>query len=1488
MISCQADSLNVESNSQNWGYVLTGKAIDSLLRYLKGEDAIKLYPDFKERRERANELMFALMGQQPQIFYVRRMGAGQEPGEEIWNLIIATDRDTEQLPAELENLGKTLGFRAAVSSDGSVLKLLSCKLLPKVAGQSDGYAVPYCLCLLPNHRYRIGIPLAALARMATMPVCGEHIPTQDQLKAWEAFLKVEERIAKARQFCVSYVSHNYGAATRRITFEIDTASATLDGSSETWLDTDDFWKRVKQARNEDLKLFKAAPNGRNSQSSSYLGSGSIEEVYPDGNVIRVRLERDLADSMAEGRAQLPATGFLVFQARGEIAQIERKKKALEELNKGRTQNPYLGNFLFDASEARPSGTNVQLQPQDLLLPSANPSQVAAVETVLCAPDLVLIQGPPGTGKTTVIAEICYQVARRGGRTLIASQANLAVDNALSRLIHNPVIRAVRKGNVGSVGEEGLSFLEDRVIGTWLHNTANDCEKSLKGRLDNVRVFRQLLASSERFTAYLEAEASLEPQHSHKAHLESVCSSQAVAHAEAEAVLRSALALNAEVNSLLASKLSVNWHGPTVVDLLARLQPYAARDSSLRSFTTSVQVARTLATELGFSSPTYETFGLAAWLQNTVTASICETQTAIAYANDAVTAMSEADLAAQIYTQNSESLVRLQEEHQKLLAQRYCLQQKIENLQKRQSKIGLATSEIETWLPTAYSNVWNLLARCLQERRNFTNEIILPTELLALTSEERFLPWLQSQNQCNIQFNSLIQKYREWDKVSSLAKELKDILSQASEVLMASPPSTTAISKAATALRIDASYPAAALEKLILFARSSIYQVKRPLGLYGHVLEWLLAKATQVKILLPLIEKFYEFNLRFKGVIKIHAIAKLYVIEEQAQAIVRKAKLDDYKPALDSITAEFIKGLAMNARTWLNQIQLQTEKELQPLKEQLQELKSLGIKQQQYISTTQVQVETSRSEADIRQRIVITFLQNLSQSKRLSSELQTLVEQHLLNPLNILAQRAQFSSNVHSWVNRTEKLKALISSLDIFAAISTIKNIVESEVSVCQSTHNTALKRLKDSQIQLQEIEGRLQQQLENIETERSWWQSAFIAIPERLKPPVPNTGLFSPEFLCLVKTHFSAWQQELTQEEAYLGRYEHLVSDWISRLHKPSEQDHNELRRIYLDNANVIGITCVQAASRDFSEEFKAFDVVIIDEVSKCTPPELLIPALKGKKLVMVGDHRQLPPMLDTSSLEEVAQTLGSTPDELKFLEESLFKSQFETAHESIKKMLSVQYRMHPDIMGAINQFYEDKLQCGILEPDKKRAHNLSGVTFKEKHHIIWVPTPVGQGFEEQREGNSLFNNREVDLIERLCQHMEDVWADRVARGEPKKEIAVVTFYGAQLRKIDRRLDSLDFPSLHIRTGTVDRFQGMERQVVIVSMVRNNRQKDVGFAKKPERVNVAFSRAQELLVIVGCHDLFTQQPGRAGSIYSNVSNVVRRHEGFIDVSRILC
>jgi RecA/RadA recombinase len=125
----------------------------------------------------------------------------------------------------------------------------------------------------------------------------------------------------------------------------------------------------------------------------------------------------------------------------------------------------------------------------------NDNQRATVEGALTAPDMYLIWGPPGTGKTTVIAELCYQFARRGERVLIASQANLAVDNALSKLVHHPNIVALRIGNEGRIEEEGQPFTEKQVVSTWFERTAKDAEQ----RLLHVDEY------FDRFAAFVEAD-----------------------------------------------------------------------------------------------------------------------------------------------------------------------------------------------------------------------------------------------------------------------------------------------------------------------------------------------------------------------------------------------------------------------------------------------------------------------------------------------------------------------------------------------------------------------------------------------------------------------------------------------------------------------------------------------------------------------------------------------------------------------------------------------------------------------------------------------------------------------------------------------------------------------------------------------------------------------------------------------------------------------
>ena len=120
------------------------------------------------------------------------------------------------------------------------------------------------------------------------------------------------------------------------------------------------------------------------------------------------------------------------------------------------------------------------------------------------------------------------------------------------------------------------------------------------------------------------------------------------------------------------------------------------------------------------------------------------------------------------------------------------------------------------------------------------------------------------------------------------------------------------------------------------------------------------------------------------------------------------------------------------------------------------------------------------------------------------------------------------------------------------------------------------------------------------------------------------------------------------------------------------------------------------------------------------------------------------------------------------------------------------------------------------------------------------------------------------------------------AESDILKEIGIITFYAAQLRQIRKLVDELqqELPHLKIRTGTVDRFQGMERQVVLVSLVRNNPGRSVGFAERPERLNVALSRAQELLVVIGSQSHFSQAV-ECGSMYAEVANTARAYDGLI-------
>ncbi len=1840
---------------EDWGYKFTGNAIESFIREIEGEAALKNYPEFYDRRNLAEQIMFDLFGQTPCLFYVRRIEQGHNLGEQKWELTLATDFDDLELPIQLEERESTLKLVAIVNNDGTGgLRIIYARYRSKREGIKDSFAKSFYLRLRSNYQYRIGVPPQAIERMADMPFKQDCIPKEQQLEAWKAFTKVEERIAKEKQFCVPFVSHNYGEATRNITFAVDAQSATVDSEAKNSITLEDFWQRAKRARNQNI--IKLLENNLSNSDGRKLGT--IESIDSKNNFLKISLDSEILYLLAEGRYTLPQEGLLSFEARGDITQINRKKRALEDLEQGKAQNPYLGQFLFDASQAREATETVQIHSQDLLFKTTNSSQKAAVETVLSAPDLALIQGPPGTGKTTVIAEICYQVALRGERTLIASQANLAVDNALSRLKHNPVIRAVRKGNKNSVGLEGEPFLEDNVIKNWLQNTSADCEKRLNAKLELAQTLRQLLASSEQFATYLITEENFQPKQkqliAHQEILEANYRSQLKAYeiaqgkqdqleslsnnlteivtstssinwdeptvfgcltkltpytdrddsveqltininkvtilaqeiglflpecrlfalagwlqnnlplklAEAHLVLNRAKNsetamveansawqtfkhnaaeesklkqeqqkisdtiknrqqqistlhecsdvvqnivseldssiklhslqifreleplsvkftdyvqtestfdseqklleerkvtiesdyqtkiesykeaeqkeheiefLKTDLEALLEKASGVNWYEPEVMDLLERLQPYLDKETSAQELTKNTSVANEIAIEFGILPPEHQLFGLAGWLHNAIPAQLPSIQTALSLTQDAASAMSEVDFAAQILVENKNLIAQLQEEKPKITEKRIEFQKELNSLNLQKSKIDVATADLQKWSGTAYLNLYEAIEQCFKQRQNLTEySLQLPLHLVESVNFNRpndSKPWETYLRSGNNKLSKLIAHNREWEEVSRIAHSIYSMLEEARNLV---PVNNQSFSNNIThkfceviSQKLNPSNPLQAIEKLQNLTQKTLLEVKKTPGIWGRSLEFIsgqsrrellgiklqaiakqcntILKKNKPKELEPIFKQIAhgiingisdssqqlldrtnaeidqkiqhiqarsnelendelrisrqisfaqesveksrnEGKYNFSQVLTLlRQMNESSILPEPLRSIAeqdlqpsdvrrlapqflgqvnyyqnRFDKLEVLMPKLNPFSVlsninsliivdldscrennESLSQKIKNARHQLDEIDIQLEQNLENLKaqrarvkieieellnqlaEQLKEQKRLEADIHRQILITKEQVETSKSEAELKIEQFIELWQEIRESSQLLPQLHTFFNKCFQNPKAGIADSSELLSLIQTYESQIDRIENLISQLNPFPVLAKIKSKIEVNLQQQQKTTAEAFERLQNYQQQLDEIEAQLQQQIDAIEQKRYWWQEYWQTVPEYLKPEEEFTDLFELNFLRRFKLQFEVWQQQLGVTEIYLNRYQNLISDWIEGLKNPSEQNRHELRRIYLDNANVIGITCSQSAKGDFSKEFESFDVVIIDEVSKCTPPELLIPALKAKKLVLVGDHRQLPPMLNNDTIEEIAEELGTTTEELNYLKESLFKNLFESAPESIKKMLTIQYRMHPQIMGAINQFYEDNLECGLTNPDEQRSHNLANSNIQDNNHIVWVKTPQQLEFQEQKIGTSPINEKEIEVIEKICQQFEQTWSIRVNQGLPRKEVGIITFYGRQLKLIESTIDPKKYPSLHIRTGTVDRFQGMEREIIIVSMVRNNNQRNVGFAKKPERVNVAFSRAQELLVIIGCHSLFTEF-----TQYSKVAHIVNLHGGLIDVSDI--
>ncbi|PKG48419.1 DEAD/DEAH box helicase [Halomonas sp. MES3-P3E] len=293
---------------------------------------------------------------------------------------------------------------------------------------------------------------------------------------------------------------------------------------------------------------------------------------------------------------------------------------------------------------------------------------------------------------------------------------------------------------------------------------------------------------------------------------------------------------------------------------------------------------------------------------------------------------------------------------------------------------------------------------------------------------------------------------------------------------------------------------------------------------------------------------------------------------------------------------------------------------------------------------------------------------------------------------------------------------------------------------------------------------------------------------------------------------------------------------------------------------------------RDVSENLKGmeYEYVIVDEAARVSPRDLMVAMAQGKRIILVGDHRQLPHIID----EEVARQMeeGETgQNENDWLKKSMFQYLFSDRLKALEDgdrfprrvTLDKQYRMHPLLGSFISRnFYErfdpsEKFESG--RPASDFAHTLSGTHEKP---VVWFDVPAAKG-GHQRNGTSWTRPAEATVIARQLQ----AWM----RSDAGKYLSfgVISFYKAQAdiirEQLKRELGGIANDDKKLRVGTVDSFQGMEFDVVFLSMVRtlpqnwkpksDNSEKQArglfGHLCLYNRLNVAMSRQKKLLVVVG-------------------------------------
>lgn len=275
--------------------------------------------------------------------------------------------------------------------------------------------------------------------------------------------------------------------------------------------------------------------------------------------------------------------------------------------------------------------------------------------------------------------------------------------------------------------------------------------------------------------------------------------------------------------------------------------------------------------------------------------------------------------------------------------------------------------------------------------------------------------------------------------------------------------------------------------------------------------------------------------------------------------------------------------------------------------------------------------------------------------------------------------------------------------------------------------------------------------------------------------------------------------------------------------------------------AKVQIVTATLVGANHFTIRDRKYATVVIDEAAQALEPACWIPILKASKLVIAGDHLQLPP------------TVKSHNNMREGLHNTLFEK-LARKFPSAVSLLDVQYRMHEQIMQYPSQaLYEGKL---------KAARAVEKWTLlQDVAPLVFIDT-AGSGFEETQLDSAIFNAEEAQF---LRKHLTETLLNLkiIYQETPFPRIGIIAPYRRQaalLKEIITEDESLKPFLKHIQINTIDSFQGQEKDVIYISLTRSNGEQQIGFLSDVRRMNVAMTRAKKKLIIIGDSSTIGQHP----------------------------